>query len=284
MIDTAQGEARWRVELPAQITDAGFNPSETLVAFPDLGGTVHVYDTATGALITRLTPGSGAVQSLSFLDDQRLVLTTAEGAEVWNVDNVAGAEHEMPISGAVGVRALGPGRFVVVRGGDELVVVDLERSGLGLPLAPVPPGARVYLEPGGIAAVAAVAAAEGELINLRTGESETHPLAIPDAGPVVGISPRQSTGDFLAFTLDGAIAEYEDGELTEVVYLADSPTMSIRGAEGHGSPDGGSRVAIRLSDLDRPDSEEVFLVDLITFEVVFSVVGECPCVGATPTP
>jgi hypothetical protein len=182
------------------------------------------------------------------------------------------------------VRALEPPqRIVVTTNMDELVVLDLEKSGLGQPLATVPPGARVYLAPEGTAAVAAVAAAEGDLIDLNTGERETRAFTVPDAGVVLGVSPGRSIDLYFAFTIDGAIGKFENGVLVDTLYLSDDARFSLRSAEGHRTPDGGS-VAVHLSDPARPiEANEVFLVDLETFEVIFSVVGECPCFPL-PTP
>ena len=100
----------------------------------------------------------------------------------------------------------------------------------------------------------------------------------------MGISPGDSTGDYLAFTIDGAIGAFEDGELTEAVYLSDEPGLTIRNATGRGSLDDKIRVAVYLSNPASAGSDEVFLVDLVTYEVIFSVAGECPCAGIVPTP
>lgn len=284
LVDAEAGSALWRADLPGQMSGESFSPTDELVAVSDRGGEVHVFDTATGSLTNSFAADAGAVTSVAFLDDERLAIATADGVEVWNLTDGGRREQLITLRSAETVRALGPQQLSVVTADmDELVVLDLEQPGLGRRLADVPPGARVYLSPAGIAAIAAIAAAEGELIDLHSGETETHSLGVPDAGIVVGISPGDSTGEYLAFTIDGAIGAFENGELTGAIYLSDEPSLTIRAAAGHSTPEGDSRVAVHLSD-NRPDSHEVFLVDLLTYEVVFSVVGECPCAGVTPTP
>jgi hypothetical protein len=285
LVDLEAGSAVWRADLPAQISGESFSPSDALVAVSELGGGVHVYDTATGSLTNSFAPGTGEVTSVSFLDEQRLAIATADGVEVWGLADGDRREQRIAVRGAEVVRALGPHQLSVTTANmRELVVLDLREPGLGRRLAAVPPAARVYLSPEGFAAVAAVAAAEGELIDLRSGEAETHALTVPDAGIVVGISPGDSTDEYFAFTIDGAIGAFEDGALVDALHLSDEAGVTIRSAAGHGTPDGGTRVAVRLSNPDVAGSDEVFLVDLVTLDVVFSVVGECPCVGVVPTP
>ena len=283
MVDVEAGGGLWQAELPGQISDESFSPSDALVAVSELGGGVHVYDTATGSLTSSFSPGTGAVTSVSFLDEQRLAIATTDGVEVRDLANGGRWEQQITVRGAETVRALGPQQLsVVTTNMDELVVLDLEQSGLGRPLAAVPPGARVYVVPEGIATVAAIAAAEGDLIDLRSGETKTHALTMPNAGVVVGITPGRSADAYLAFTIDGAIGAFEDGTLVDDLYLSDEAGFTMRSATGHRTPDGGIRVAVHLSN--PAGSNEVHLVDLVTLEKIFSVDGECPCVGAIPTP
>ncbi len=281
LFDAEAGVALWQAELPAQASDVSFSPSDALVAISELGGGVHVYDTATGSLTSSFAPGTGEVTSVAFLDEQRLAIATADGVEVWDLTNGASREQQIAVSGAQRVRALAPPqRIVVTTNMDELVVLDLDKSGLGRPVAAVPPGARVYLAPEGTAVVAAIAAGEGDVIDLRSGERETRAFTVPNAGDVIGISPGSSTDLQLAFTIDGAIGKFENGILVDTLFLSDEAGFTLRSAEGHRTPDGG-RVAVHLSN--PAGSNEVFLVDLVTLEVIFSVVGECPC-HILPTP
>ena len=285
LFDAEAGVALWQAELPAQASDVSFSPSDALVAISELGGGVHVYDTATGSLTSSFAPGTGPVTSIAFLDEQRVAIATADGVEVWDLTNGASRERHFAVSGAQLVRALEPPqRIVVTTNMDELVVLDLEKSGLGQPLATVPPGARVYLAPEGTAAVAAVAAGEGDLIDLRSGETRDPCLHGAGRGRRLGNLPWAAppTCTWPSPSTERSGSSRTGRWSTRCI----CPTMP---ASPCGAPRGtarltADRVAVHLSNPARSiEANEVFLVDLVTFEVIFSVVGECPCFPV-PTP
>ncbi len=100
LVDVEAGGGLWQAELPGQISDESFSPSDALVAVSELGGGVHVYDTATGSLTSSFSPGTGAVTSVSFLDEQRLAIATTDGVEVRDLTNGGRWEQQITVRAA----------------------------------------------------------------------------------------------------------------------------------------------------------------------------------------
>lgn len=87
LIEPGPGRQPWTIVTDDMVNAADISEDERLLALSSGGGTVEIYDIATGKLIRTIPPGTQAVSSLQFFShDQRLVGAGADLiARVWDV-------------------------------------------------------------------------------------------------------------------------------------------------------------------------------------------------------